>query len=413
MILYDLRNRTKNKWACTLLLLTVMVGMLTACGKERQSENEAAEEPQAVIEDFGEGQSITDGETAASISEESADAEESGSEEQRADEIKNRFGENCISEQTFEVELSEYDGKVWFVPYAPVEEGQTLNVQIVQDGEILTQLHPYVPESLEGQSFTSLDAVSFYDVNYDDNTDIVLIETYGNTSFAAVYYGFDADADYAGMFFSEDTLSEMITEQVNPLTIGEVRSWLNEKKNGEFENYQEAYTAVLKLYELSYTADLTGDLIYINDDDIPELAVGYTGYWVGMYTYHDGKVYRLMDDWAYGAMGNAGYEYIPKGNRLRNYNNDYAGLILYTTYMTISNQYTLEIVTQIVTYNFDDVNENGMPDEDEMDSVGYYGANYVDGELITYEQCVAYDVGEYERIIGTVSLEELIAGLEE
>ena len=92
---------------------------------------------------------------------------------------------------------------------------------------------------------------------------------------------------------------------------------------------------------------------------------------------------------------------------MRNYNNDYAGLICYTTYMTISEQHALDVVTVITTYNFDDVNGNGMPDEGEMDSAGSYGAIYVGGEEITYEQYAEYDAGEYEYIVGSMNLEEL------
>ena len=80
---------------------------------------------------------------------------------------------------------------------------------------------------------------------------------------------------------------------------------------------------------------------------------------------------------------------------------------LVPTYMTISEQHALDVVTVITTYNFDDVNGNGMPDEDEMDSAGSYGAIYVDGEEITYEQYAEYDAGEYEYIVGSMNLEEL------
>lgn len=333
MTCFHLKARMRKGRVCTLLLVMIAGGVFTACGKEQQTENEQsgtiqeegreAGTSQTISDEFGEGQSIEDIETAADNNGGSigtADGEADITENAQTDEIKNRFGENCISEQTFEVELSEYEGKVWFVPYAPGGEGQALDMQIVRDGEILTQLYPYVPERLEGQPFTSLDAVSFFDVNYDGYTDIVLIETYGNTSFAAVYYGFDADMDgddrtYLSNFFTEEALSEAISEQVNPLTIGELRKRLGGKKNGEFASYQEAYMAMLALCELSNDANLTCDLIYVDDDDIPELAVGYTGYWVSMYTYHDGKVSTLMDRWAYGAMGNVGYEYIPRGNR--------------------------------------------------------------------------------------------------
>ncbi len=424
MILHNLIMRKHKIWVCTLLLFTA--GAIVACGKEpnqkiesvesAQAEHEEAESPQPASDDFVEEQVIGDIETNADDKEELTDGEAVITENSQTDEIKNRFGDNCISEQTFEVELSEYSGKVWFVPYAPAEEGQELNIQIVQDGDILTQLYPYVPENLDGQLFTSLDAVSFFDINYDGNTDIVLIETYGNTSFAAVYYGFDANADENERnFYAEQSLSEAISSKVNPLTIGELRDRLGKKRNGEFAGYKEAYTAVLKLWELEYDSKLSCDLIYIDGGDIPELVIGHTGYWVSLYTYYDGAVYVLMDQWAYGAMGNAGYEYIPKENRMRNYNSDYAGAILYTTYMSVTaaDQYLVDVVTQIVTYNFDDVNENGIPDEEEQDSIGYYGVTYVDGVEITEEQYVNYDAGEYEPIVGTKSIEELMKKLAE
>lgn len=94
---------------------------------------------------------------------------------------------------------------------------------------------------------------------------------------------------------------------------------------------------------------------------------------------------------------------------MRNYNSDYAGAIHYTTYMsvTVADQYLVDVVTQIVTYNFDDVNGNGRPDEEEQDSIGYYSVTYVDGVEITEEQYVNYDAGEYEPIVGTKSIEEL------
>ena len=424
MIFDNIVKRENRRSTYALLLFTA--GLLTACGTQQaeteqeqtvQAEGNGADLPQPVSGGSEYEQVIDDGDLTANGSEEEAEpAGSAGStpEHQQADELLNRFGENCISEQTFEVELSEYDGKVWFVPYAPGGEGQELELQIVQEGEMLTDLYPYVPESLEGQPFTSLDAVSFFDVNYDGCTDIVLIETYGGTSFVAIYYGFDAATEgYGRMFYSQASLSEAITERINPLTIGELRNWLSEKKNGEFANYKEAYTSVLRLCELSYEPELTCDLIYLDEDDIPELVVADNGFWVSLYTYHDGMVHMLMEQWGYGVMGNAGYEYIPGGNRVRNYNSDYAGAIRYSTYMSMNDQYSLKTVTEAVTYNFDDANGDGYPDADEEDSIGYYSVSYVDGVEITNEQYAAYDAGGYEFIAGKMSMEEMLRALTE
>ena len=68
-------------------------------------------------------------------------------------------------------------------------------------------------------------------------------------------------------------------------------------------------------------------------------------------------------------------------------------------------------VAVVETYNFDDVNGNGIPDEDEMESLGKYGVSYIDGREATDEECAALNKGEYEWIEGTLSLKELLAEL--
>lgn len=332
----------------------------------------------------------------------------------RADAMREKFGENCIVDQTFEVGLSEYQGKVYFVPFMPSESGSgssDFQMQLIQDGKILTEIMAYIPKNLAGTAFGSLDAVSFYDVNYDGNTDIVLIETYGNTSFAVIYYGYgDSTGEYEPYFVVQETLSEAVSSQAEQISISGVRSFLADgKKNGKFSSYQEAYLAVSTLYEVERASEgeYRYNLIYFDEDEIPELVVGNNGYYMSLYTYQDGTVYTLMDHWGYGAMGNAGYEYAPKKNNLRNYNTDYAGAMLYTTYEKVSEQHTMDMVAQIQTYNWDDVNENGILDEEEQGSVGRYSVSYIDGREVTAEECVAYDAGEYEYIEAAMTLEML------
>lgn len=323
--------------------------------------------------------------------------------------LREKFGEECIAGQTFEVELSEYEGKVWFVPYRPSESGQDFHMQIVQNGRILADINSYVPERLAGRQFESLDAVSFYDINYDSYTDIVLIVTYGGTSFAAVYDGFSREGeDYEQYFFSQDQLSEALSAQVQPLTISGIRDFVSGgKRNGSFAGWQEAYAAVGRLRELEKTAEVGYDLIYFDEDEIPELAAGVRGYEVSLYTYDNGTVYTLMDGWPYGAMGNAGYEYSPGKNSLRNYNSDQAGAVLYTTYMAVGKNHVLDRIVEIETYNFDDSNGNGILDEEESGSFGMYGVSYINGAEATNEECASYDAGGYEYIDPDMSWEQL------
>lgn len=405
------RHNFQRRCACIFAFLTA--GLLTACGTSHDTiTSEISIQNTA---ERGQGTDTPSDDTAANTeTSSSSHSENNDTQSSQADALHERFGESCITEQTFEVELSEYQDKVWFVPYAPSGDEQTLRIQIMQDGEVLADLYPYVPEQLEGASFTGLDAVAFFDVNYDNCTDIVLIETYGDTSFAAIYYGFAADADaYERYFFSQDQLSENITNQLKTLTIPEIRSFVTQgKKNGSFTGYQEAYETISRLNELESSGSLQYNLIDFDGDDTPELVTGVEGYYISLYTYHDGTVYPLMDTWAYGAMGNAGYEYAPGKNSLRNYNNDYAGAIMYTTYMKIGTQHSLEMIAQIETLNFDDVNGNGIPDEEEEASFGCYSVSYIDGREVSPEECDSYNAGEYEYITPVMSIDELLAALQ-
>lgn len=393
-------GKRKRKAIIFTLLLS---GALTACGG-REAEEKKEEAPEISQMDADTADDAGDVEEALE-----SEPEETEAKQEEPSDVAQQFGETCIADQTFQVSLSEYEGKVWFVPRSPAEDGQDFSMEIVQNGEVLTRIVPYVPEELAGEPFTSLDAVSFYDVNYDGNTDIVLIETCGNTSFAAVYYGFSGDDElYGRAFVPQERLSEGLTGQAEPLTVAGLREILADgKKNGEFGSFQEAYAAVGRLSELESEDALAYDLIDFDGDDVPELVTGAAGYYVSLYTYENGTVYQLMDHWSYGAMGNAGYEYAPGKNSMRNYNSDYAGAILYTTYMTMNDRHELDTVVQIETYNFDDVNKNGFPDEEEEASLGAYSISYIDGQEASVQECASYDMGGYEYMEPKMSLEEL------
>lgn len=417
----------KINWTGILVSIVffLLSGILSACGQE-PNMGQAGEDPdrnvteQASDADPMETESSNIVEPENSKAAEQENAASSTYDNAKLNEIREMFGENCIAEQTFEVELSEYDGKVWFVPIAPWEENPWLTIQIIQDGEVLQKFRSVPIDAAEGKTFSSLDDVYFGDLNYDDCTDILLIETFGNIQFAKVYYGFDANApEYDQDFDCPFRLCENIYLLADQMTVPCVVELLtNGKRNGEFTSWQEAYMEVSRLYELEsgrvedgiLSSDSTYDLVDIDGDDIPELAAGKTYYVVSLYTFQDGTVYCLMDQWPYGAGGNSGYTYQPGENRFRNYDTGYAGLILYTTYMTINSQHTLESVT-IKMINFDDRNGNGVPDGDEEDSAGEVCVIYKDGVKITdeeyEEEYAVWRAGEYEFLCGSMSYEDL------
>ena len=281
------------------------------------------------------------------------------------------------------MELSEYNGKVWFVPFSSGGDGSKFHMQIVRwDGEAA---EPEVLQELQGESlgayfggdFESLDAVSFYDMNYDGETDILLLGRCGGQAAVSVYYGYDFSApgsepgDSGSVGFSyQQTLSENLNRKEADRTVAGIRALLSEgKRNGEFSDWQQAYRAAIRLYEAEGRKEMGYDLIDVDGDDIPELAAGVRGYWVSLYTFSEGTLYQPAAEWPYGAGGNAGYEYSPGRNSLRNYNTDFAGAILYTTYMRLGESHSIDTVGTITSYQFDDVNQNGILDENEEDSV--------------------------------------------
>lgn len=396
----------ENRFQKDLVLFLLALAMsLCACGQQGGDSSPLAGEPglgrpespaSEPAGPFGHApEPLPESETPASGALPDIDADLSGPEG-----YLKTFGANCIADQTFQASLSEYEEAVWFVPFSPSKSRPEFYMQIMQDGNVLADITAYVPDDFAGKTFQSLDAVSFYDVNYDGGTDLVLIETYGGEQFAAVYYGYPGDGPESPAYFSaQEQLSGHLSDTVSPLSVPDIRSFLSGgKKNGEFESYQEAYLAVCRLREAESGGEDAYGLIHFDDDDVPELAAGASGYHASLYTYGDGTVYTLMDRWPYGVMGNAGYEYVPRKNSLRNRNSDFAGAILYTSYLTMNGKHSLETVVQIETYQFDDANQNGIPDEDELASLGRYSANYIDGKAASQEECDSYEAGTYEYI---------------
>lgn len=77
----------------------------------------------------------------------------------------------------------------------------------------------------------------------------------------------------------------------------------NKKEVKKEATYQELYKAAVEEFqnekkesETEY-CKLCYDLIYFDDDDIPELVMGLSGYYVYMYTIIDGEMVPIIDNW--------------------------------------------------------------------------------------------------------------------
>ena len=153
-----------------------------------------------------------------------------------------------------------------------------------------------------------------------------------------------------------------------------------------------------------YTYSLTD----FNNDSIPELVAELDGYHVSMYTYapDENKVYTVMDQWGYGAMGNTGYEYLPGKNYLRNYNSDFAGAVRYTYYGTMKHNKIVSLYPKkLKIMYYKDKNHNQQPDEGEYTGEPYY---YYGGRQISEKKYNSYLIkGKFRPLAGTMKYKQI------
>lgn len=90
------------------------------------------------------------------------------------------------------------------------------------------------------------------------------------------------------------------------------------------KEYAKEYIKIIDKVEAEYP-NSKYDLIYFNNDDIPDLVVDGPG--LNLYMYENGKVYTLMEYGTVGIGGSKYYDYLENKGALYNYGNGYAGAI--------------------------------------------------------------------------------------
>lgn len=173
-------------------------------------------------------------------------------------------------------------------------------------------------------------------------------------------------------------------------------------------DYREEYS--YKIQELSAQDEsIQFALIDLIDNGVPELVADHPGYDVSVYTCIDEGIVTLMDQWSYGVMGNAGYEYLPGKNVIHNSNMESAGAIIYESYMKVDDNYDIVNVydENLSVRYIRDTNADGIVDgEDEYSDIPIY---YYGETEISEEEYTSYQIaGEYEMIKGTMSADAMI-----
>ena len=316
---------------------------------------------------------------------------------------KIQWDDHCVPEQTFDVNLAQYDSPVHFVTYK--ENPQQTEMILVEGGKCISSIEPSI-------YLENVDAVGFFDFNADGMDDAVIV---GDTDHDK-HLLLEAATDNDCFEFFADYGEEEAKAIGGDLTIkGMKAALLGDNKDGKYDNYKDAYAQIVKTFCYA-DYPLTYDLIYVDDDDIPELVAG-TGCCVSLYSFKDGHACPLMYQWTYGAMGNKGYEYSPKNNVIYNGNADDAGATYYNTYMAIDDERKLVISYWTKDLHF--IDENKSPLEEELASSSEYVTttkyySEIDKDISEDEikkVIDKYASYQYEQLIGTQDYDSIMKQL--
>jgi hypothetical protein len=317
------------------------------------------------------------------------------------------WDEQCIENQSFDIDMEQYSGQCHFYSY-PSTDSDGCSMLITEDGVEQAWLSSSRWND-DGQTILkSIDAVGMFDYDGDAMTDVAVIGQLGDEQHLLLYH-----AEPGGYFYDMEGLSSMVEVSVDSLTIPDVKKFLLiGSKDGKYTTYQDAYSQIARLYNFDKPAQYSFDLINLDGDDVPELVCDLTGYSLDVFTYKDGHVKPLIDDYGYGAMGNAGYDYAPGKNVVRNYNQDYAGLIMYTSYLTPTGDPNQGYNYQMITYNWQDTNNDGFVDGDEDQtfleepySVKYTGGDESESKIKA--KIDEYSTYDFQPISGRYNVTEL------
>ncbi|MGN0159795.1 MAG: hypothetical protein ACI4AQ_00220 [Lachnospiraceae bacterium] len=179
----------------------------------------------------------------------------------------------------------------------------------------------------------------------------------------------------------------------------------------QMDGWMEAY--VDKMTEcMQEDPESSFELIYVDDDDIPELAAGRQGFYLSVFSYGPKGITTIVDQCVYGAMGIAGYEYSPRDNVMRVYDADFAGQIRWLDYWMIGeDKERKEFYEQaLCCSNYNEIYEMSDGIEFNEETLYYFYGE----EMITPEEYDSYLIdGDYRYIELGKSYEEIMDELTE
>ena len=183
-----------------------------------------------------------------------------------------------------------------------------------------------------------------------------------------------ASYDFNGSEVSEKKIEKI--SKSNETT--EIKSQITELDNRMFDVYAKKVEEVVKSNN-AIKDDLLFELVYIDEDNVPELIISKPGYYVDAYSYSNGEANHIMEFWPYGAGGNFGYEYIPYKNVIYNSDSEYSGSLKWISIYKLDDEHKKVVSAYDETLNlryYDSAPDEIYPDDfdsvTKLDTPRYY-----------------------------------------
>ncbi len=190
--------------------------------------------------------------------------------------------------------------------------------------------------------------------------------------------------------------------EIEEASIQNNMKWEEDGKEEVTEEVVQAYSNIIDLCEQEGGyGEISYDLIYLNNDDIPELVVHGSSCFVSVYTYADSKALPIIEWEPYGTHGSY-YEYMPKSSLVKNtwHNMDDEGSTFYHEDIYVVNgNFEMECLypeNLYLVHNFEDVDKEGC----------YIGQREITGEQ--FDRYVNVNTGKsYEWLGGLSTADEM------
>lgn len=231
-------------------------------------------------------------------------------------------------------------------------------------GDNVEYLYFSVSEPNDFGSIIGIKEIGTGDCDMDGSMDLIVIVEFEKSTYPFIY---------GSGCMSGNVVSDYVCKEVSDITCENVLDYLTEGHSDTgFADYKEAFRILSHNYNGAYGGSLTDSdysnnyrykLVYFNNDDILELVIDHSGYYLSVYEFIDGYVY-CIGGFGYGAFGKHGYDYFERCGVIINDDVDHAGDDYYTSYYKYNEEnHTIEEAMYHHGINVD---------SDEYGEEGYY-----------------------------------------